>query len=184
MKPTPVIQISIQRMVCTGCGAEANASCNCGKPYVLKSIRARKAIEDNPKKSNRAIAEEIGVGKDTVRRARGGGACAPPKTVVGRDDKQYPARRTLDAEARAKVNSLCSEPLKYAERFIGTLNEWLSTNAPEDVLTNLANSLHLCAEEYAWPTPSKGNEMATKKYTYELGEGAPPKVTAWTIMWG
>jgi hypothetical protein len=28
MKPTPVIQISIQRMVCTGCGAEANASCN------------------------------------------------------------------------------------------------------------------------------------------------------------
>jgi hypothetical protein len=28
-----VIKMSNQRMVCTGCGAEANASCNCGVSY-------------------------------------------------------------------------------------------------------------------------------------------------------
>jgi hypothetical protein len=30
---TPEIRQSIQRIVCTGCGAEANASCNCGVAY-------------------------------------------------------------------------------------------------------------------------------------------------------
>jgi hypothetical protein len=34
-----VIKMSIQRMICTGCGAEANASCNCGQPYVPKAVR-------------------------------------------------------------------------------------------------------------------------------------------------
>jgi hypothetical protein len=68
----PALQIvrSIQRMVCTGCGAEANASCNCGKPYVPKSVRAREAIEANPEKSDRAIAADIGVSQPTVSKIR------------------------------------------------------------------------------------------------------------------
>ena len=60
----------IQRMVCTGCGAEANASCNCGKPYVPKAVRAAEAIKANPKKSDRAIAADIGVAPNTVKAAR------------------------------------------------------------------------------------------------------------------
>lgn len=35
-----VIPLSVQRMVCTGCGAEASASCNCGLNYVPKAVRA------------------------------------------------------------------------------------------------------------------------------------------------
>jgi hypothetical protein len=69
-KPAVVYPISIQRMVCTGCGAEANASCNCGKPYVPKAERAREAIKANPKKSDRAIAAGIGVHHSTINEAR------------------------------------------------------------------------------------------------------------------
>jgi hypothetical protein len=61
MKDATVIKLSIQRMVCTGCGAEANASCKCGKPYVPKSVRAAEAVAASPEKSNRAIAADIGV---------------------------------------------------------------------------------------------------------------------------
>jgi hypothetical protein len=68
--PTPVITRSIQRMVCTGCGAEANASCNCGKAYMPKAVRAAEAVAANPEKSDRAIAAEIGVSGETVRQAR------------------------------------------------------------------------------------------------------------------
>ena len=64
------IKYSIQRMVCTGCGAEANASCNCGLAYVPASQRAAEAIKNNPEKSNRAIAAELGVSDMTVGRAR------------------------------------------------------------------------------------------------------------------
>jgi hypothetical protein len=62
--------ISIRRMVCTRCGAEANASCNCGVTYQPKAVRAAEAIKANPGKSDRAIAAEVGVGHATVSRAR------------------------------------------------------------------------------------------------------------------
>jgi hypothetical protein len=86
-KPAVVYPISIQRMVCTGCGAEANASCNCGKPYVPKAERAREAVKANPEKSDRAIAADIGVSPMTVSRAR---ATVPDVTVderIGLDGK-------------------------------------------------------------------------------------------------
>ena len=52
-----------------------------------------RAIAENPAMSDRAIAAEIGVGKDTVRRARNAtGADAPVATRTGRDGKSYPAR--------------------------------------------------------------------------------------------
>jgi hypothetical protein len=88
-----VVQFSVQRMVCTGCGSEANASCNCGLSYIPKKIRAAEAIKAAPEKSDRAIAADLGLGKDTVRRARDQiGACAPPQSErIGRDGKSYPA---------------------------------------------------------------------------------------------
>jgi hypothetical protein len=70
MSAAAVIQLAVQRMVCTGCGAEANASCNCGKTYVPAAVRAKEAISSNPGKSNRALAAEIGVDEKTVRNAR------------------------------------------------------------------------------------------------------------------
>jgi len=70
MKPDTVIKMTVQRMICTACGAEANASCNCGKPYMPAKQRAADAIAANPEKSNRAIAAEIGVSPGTVDNAR------------------------------------------------------------------------------------------------------------------
>ena len=81
-------------MVCTGCGAEVSASCNCGKPYEPKSVRAREAIEAGPEKSNRAIAAETGISEPTIRRAREAAASDDaPDTVTGRDGKSYPAKK-------------------------------------------------------------------------------------------
>ena len=44
-----VIPISIQRMICDGCGAETNAACNCGVAYQPKAVRAREAVEAHPR---------------------------------------------------------------------------------------------------------------------------------------
>ena len=72
------------------------ASCNCGVAYTPKVVRAAEAIKANPQKSDRAIVDDIGVGKDTVRRAREqGGAHAPPDDRVGRDGKSYPSSQPV-----------------------------------------------------------------------------------------
>jgi hypothetical protein len=89
----PAIKIAVQRLCCIGCGAEANASCNCGKPYVPKSTRAAEAIAANPEKSNRAIAEETGLSEPTVRRARASYDAPELDEHVGRDGKSYPATK-------------------------------------------------------------------------------------------
>lgn len=70
MIPTITQQVEVSQLVCVSCGAETNASCNCGKPYVPKIVRAIEAVKTNPEKSNRAIAQEIGVSYDTVNKAR------------------------------------------------------------------------------------------------------------------
>lgn len=85
-----IIQFSVQRMACTSCGVEANASCNCGVAYAPKIVRATEAIKANPQKSNRAIAEEIGADEKTVRKARADQS-APVGDCVGRDGKSYPS---------------------------------------------------------------------------------------------
>jgi Winged helix-turn-helix DNA-binding len=69
---------------CTKCGAGTICACGCGVPYVgehrawaapIAKVptaleRAAAAIAADPAKSNRAIAKEIGVSDQTVRRAR------------------------------------------------------------------------------------------------------------------
>ena len=104
---------------CTKCGTRSKCECGCGAPYVgehrwaspvvpamAKSTkepsaldRAAAAIAANPEKSNRALAAEIGVGLETVRRARkqrenaeaDGSPDFPPQKRVGRDGRSYPA---------------------------------------------------------------------------------------------
>ena len=97
----PALQIvqSIQRMACTGCGAEANVSCNCGKPYVPKSERAAEAIKANPEKSDRAIAAELGVSPMTVNRAR---ATVPDVTVDERIGLDGKTRRVPEKKPEAE----------------------------------------------------------------------------------
>jgi hypothetical protein len=92
MSGNVVIKMSVQRMVCTGCGSEANASCNCGLAYLPKEDRARKLAEENPSISTRALSKLAGVGVATAHRAKQG---VPNGTgeVVGLDGNTYPARR-------------------------------------------------------------------------------------------
>lgn len=80
-----VYPISIRRMVCSGCGAEA--SCNCGKPYVPMAERAREAIKANPEKSDRAIAADIGVHHSTVNEVRNQLSDEPTVERIGLDGK-------------------------------------------------------------------------------------------------
>jgi hypothetical protein len=58
------------RLKCSGCGAEVNAGCDCGKPYAPAGEIAEKAVKAKPEMSDRAIAKEIGVSTPTVSRAR------------------------------------------------------------------------------------------------------------------
>jgi hypothetical protein len=86
---------SAVKLKCSKCGATAVAWCKCGVAYVPAGERAAKAVADNLEKSDRAIAAEIGVGSNTVRRARKTGAPhgAPAKSEkrTGKDGKKYPS---------------------------------------------------------------------------------------------
>ena len=100
--PPPGIHRSIVRLACSACGAEANASCNCGKPYVPKLQRAADAVAEHPEKSNRAIADEIGVDEKTVRQARAStadhSAVEEPRTGKDGKTRKLPSYRPLQTE--------------------------------------------------------------------------------------
>jgi len=80
---------------CTKCGVSVEAQCSCGAPYVPVVERAKAAIKAAPKKSNRALAAEIGVSRESVRQARSQVASdlPPAEKVEGKDGKSYPAKR-------------------------------------------------------------------------------------------
>jgi hypothetical protein len=98
MRPQAVIQMSVQRLACTACGAEAHASCNCGKPYVPAKQRAGEAIAANPRKSDRAIAADLGIGHATVSRAREtvSGGTVEPRVGIDGKARRLPSRHEPD----------------------------------------------------------------------------------------
>jgi hypothetical protein len=69
--PTEIVQRVTRALACSACGAAGEANCDCGAPYLPASARAAKAIIENPGRSDRSIAAEIGVSDRTVNRARG-----------------------------------------------------------------------------------------------------------------
>jgi hypothetical protein len=90
---------SIQRLTCTKCGAEANASCNCGVSYMPAAERVREYDKANPGQSTRAASADLGISQSEVQRARKSGEpFGSPETVTGRDGKSYPAKRADRAE--------------------------------------------------------------------------------------
>src|SRR5262249_2521660 len=104
-----IIQQVSRAMQCSSCGAEGIAACDCGAPYLPASARAAKAVAANPEKSDRALAAEIGVGSNTVRRARQStapsGAVAPVDSRIGLDGKtrRMPKKANDDPEASAEA---------------------------------------------------------------------------------
>jgi hypothetical protein len=91
----PAIKVSVQQLVCTGCGAETNAPCNCKKPYVPKAVeRVAEYDKAKPGQSTRQAAADLGTTSTTVSKARRANQFAP-ETVTGRDGKSYPATATV-----------------------------------------------------------------------------------------
>ena len=88
-RPIPAIKVSIVRLACTACGAEANASCSCGKPYVPAAQRVAEYDQANPGQSERTVAAELGISKTAVHEARESGGHPRPPEVTGRDGKTY-----------------------------------------------------------------------------------------------
>ena len=127
----PAIKIAVQRMVCTACGSEANATCTCGVAYVPAAQRAAEAIKANPGKSDRAIATEIGVNQSTVSRARQSGDAPASPERTGRDGKSYPAVRP-----RRRV-TIEPDPVAAAIEQIITLFEELDHHHRGEVLDRL-----------------------------------------------
>ena len=86
------------KLVCSACGAPGEGSCRCGAAYVTPGERAEAAVKANPEKSDRAIAADLGVGSNTVRRARQK-TTAPDGAVekrTGRDGKKRKAPKRHD----------------------------------------------------------------------------------------
>lgn len=102
MRAQTVIQMSVQRLACTACGAEARASCNCGKPYVPAKQRAKDAIKANPQKSDRAIAADLGISHPTVSKAR--------RETTGNELPVDEPRVGLDGKVRRLPVRLVEEP--------------------------------------------------------------------------
>jgi hypothetical protein len=72
------------------CGAHGEIGCDCGVEYIRAGKFAAKVVADpaNAGKSDRAIAAEIGVGHQTVMRARQStGPNGPVGKRIGRDGK-------------------------------------------------------------------------------------------------
>jgi hypothetical protein len=74
------------RAKCSACGMQAG--CDCNAPYIPAGEYAKLVVKKNPKKSNRALAEETGISEPTIRRARGASNDARGKRV-GKDGKKY-----------------------------------------------------------------------------------------------
>ena len=146
-----IIPISLQRMVCTGCGAEANASCNCGVAYQPKSVRAREAIEAYPWKSDRTIAAEIGASPTTVGKARQLSA-----------DGQLAERVGLDGKIR-KVREKAPEPRseEYEREDIPDLSDSLLI-AVLDLLNAIVKKYDLDSDEELKRTLSSADKAFNK----------------------
>lgn len=121
MRAQTVIPMMVQQMVCTGCGAEANASCSCGKPYVPKKQRAAEAIAANPRKSNVAIAEELGIDEKTVRKARQASDQSEPERE-GRDGKVYrlPSKPHASDPIQEECED-CDTPQEHWQRSVSNM---------------------------------------------------------------
>jgi hypothetical protein len=89
------------QIVCSACGATADAACACGAPYLPAGERAAKAVIENPGMSDRGIADQIGVSHPTVAKARkqSTGKDLPVEKRTGRDGK---ARKLPAPKANAK----------------------------------------------------------------------------------
>jgi hypothetical protein len=86
----PAFVETLARYECPKCGN----NCQCGVPYVPKTVRVAEYDKANPGKSTRQAAAELGLSKSEVGRARSSRVPdGTPDTITGRDGKNYPAAK-------------------------------------------------------------------------------------------
>jgi hypothetical protein len=95
-----VLDRATPQLACSKCGAVTRAACHCGVAYLSPGERAAIELVKDPSRSDRMIAEAIGVDPDTVARARKTTAGNPAVERVGRDGKsrRLPTRRNGKAD--------------------------------------------------------------------------------------
>jgi hypothetical protein len=116
-------------MQCSACGAAADAACDCGAPYLPAGDRAAKAVAANPQMSDRAIAAEIGVHSETVRRARqstASNAAVGPRT--GRDGKTRAMPKPAAVDVKKVVGAFHHELTDTLNDYCARLETFLEAN--------------------------------------------------------
>jgi hypothetical protein len=133
--PGPAYHQQITQLRCTGCGAEANAACNCGKPYVPKLKRAAEAVAAHPEKSDRALAKEVGVSPTTMGKAREStvhtGQLDEPRIGLDNRERRMPTRPEPQEE---------DGPAYSANVILGMLKHFITNFAGYDVARALRDS--------------------------------------------
>jgi hypothetical protein len=99
-EPSDIVSLAVTtQLVCSQCGAAGAGSCCCGAAYGPAGQHATEVVAANPDKSDRAIAADIGVNKDTVRRARTGANAPVANQAIGRPRKSSGKPRKRRASA-------------------------------------------------------------------------------------
>jgi hypothetical protein len=119
-------------LVCPKCGVDA--ACDCG---IAPIDRAEYAVLQNPEKSNRAIAAEIGVDEATVRKARKSSTAGSPAVEkrIGRDGKarRMPKPVTLTRPDKSRVLTEIHSVLQDShQRVLTILAEEFDVLRPHD----------------------------------------------------
>lgn len=125
------------KLTCSGCGAYALGACSCGVEYIpAAGQRAAKAVKADPqnRKSNRAIAADIGVDEGTIRKARK--STAENSAVEKRTGKDGRTRRMPSRKA-AKEDT-CDDACDY---------DW-SNPKPADFGDDVSRMYHAQAIHY------------------------------------
>jgi hypothetical protein len=100
----------MRTLYCSACDAEGTASCDCGVGYLSAGERASQAVAAHPEKGNRLLADETGIGIETIRRARiAGGSNGSPVKTIGRDGKAYSSTRKKSSKQNTPKDCLAEE---------------------------------------------------------------------------
>jgi hypothetical protein len=113
-------------------------------------------VAANPERSDRAIAEEIGVSDTTVFRARKKttASCEAVEARTGRDGKKRKPPRRPEAPVSnpiAEINAFHKELVSFLTDFSQRLTTWHQTGPliDEDGKATLMQALYLCSDGFA-----------------------------------
>lgn len=143
-------------LMCSACGASAEAACDCGAPYKSANEHAAKAIARNPNKSNRAIAADVGISDKTVAKARRktGAEKSAPEKRAGKDGKSYPAKRKpapVISDPVKDINAFHQQAVTFLTDYSRRFDAWLDS-APlinADGKATLSQAFYLCSDGFA-----------------------------------